>query len=91
MKDARERYNDLRKLTVLLEKIAMPGTSKQINTDRLFMNGVKNTVEVRKVVKLVFSFCDPSTARAREITEEHIFLRGLKGLCLDLCVFSFYL
>ena len=54
MREARERYNDLRKLTVLLEKIAMPATSKRINTDRLFMNGVKNNVEVRtKVLTLL--------------------------------------
>ena len=53
MREARERYNDLRKLTVLLEKIAMPATSKRINTDRLFMNGVKNNVEVRTKVMTV--------------------------------------
>ena len=53
MREARERYNDLRKLTVLLEKIAMPATSKRINTDRLFMIGVKNNVEVRTKVMTV--------------------------------------
>ena len=49
MREARERYSDLRKLTVLLDKIAMPATSKRIHQDRMFMHGVKNSVEVCNV------------------------------------------
>ena len=46
MEEARNRYNDLRQLDVMLRELNTQGTTKEINNYRRFMNQVKTAVEV---------------------------------------------
>ncbi|CAB3980154.1 Hypothetical predicted protein, partial [Paramuricea clavata] len=45
MEEAKNRYDDLRKLDVLLRELNTQGISKQVNSNRRFMNQVKSAVE----------------------------------------------
>ncbi len=51
MEEARNRYNDLRMLDVILRELNTQETSKQVGNYRRFMNQVKNAVEVRNFLK----------------------------------------
>ena len=51
MEEARNRYNDLRILDVILRELNTQETSKQVGNYRRFMNQVKNAVEVRNFLK----------------------------------------
>jgi hypothetical protein len=46
MEEARNRYDDLRQLDVMLRELDTQGTAKQANSYRRFMNQVKSAVEV---------------------------------------------
>ena len=46
MEEAKNRYDDLRKLDVLLRELNTQGISKHVNSNRRFMNQVKSAVEV---------------------------------------------